>query len=118
MMSNTKGVRRLPRATLSPGLATSRRESAEEQGLRRRILDPGKVMRVYIQTEKWLKDSCRYFISLAMAYKFDSSLQHVSVNAYSNRARLAFNRQLPNPKNTRMWRVEDDIVVSPPFLQQ
>lgn len=58
--------------TLTPGLATSRRESAEEQGLRRRILDPGKVMRVHIQTtEKWLKDSCRYFISLAMAYKFD-----------------------------------------------
>lgn len=49
-----------------------------KQGLRTILLDPGKV--THVQTEKWwrkvhylppnvdLKDSCRHFISLPMAY--------------------------------------------------
>lgn len=53
---------------LTPGLATSRRESAEEQGLRR-ILDPGKVMQLHMKTTG--KCLLQTLILLATAYKFD-----------------------------------------------
>jgi len=40
-----KRCKKTPKSyTLTPELATSRRESAEEQGLSRRLLGPGKVM--------------------------------------------------------------------------